>query len=168
MKVHLILAHDENKCIGINNALPWNIREELALFKHITNGQAVIMGRNTFESLPFKNGLPNRFNIVISRSAPKEKYDTSVYFVDSLNKGIKLSEIYYSDLYIIGGKSIYEMAIPFITGNIYISEIKGQHSGDTFLSEDFYKEMNNHKFIEFYKKPFEEFDFKIYKRLRDI
>ena len=62
----LILAVDPNGGIGYNNDLPWpKLAGDLPRFKSLTSGQAVIMGRNTWESLP-KKPLPNRLNFVVT------------------------------------------------------------------------------------------------------
>ncbi len=67
MKIQLIWAQDKNGGIGKNGKLPWHISEDLKNFKKITTKHPIIMGRITWESLPFKP-LPNRRNIVLSRS----------------------------------------------------------------------------------------------------
>lgn len=67
MKITAILAMTNEGIIGKNNSLPWNIPEDLKRFKELTTDQVVIMGRNTFFSLPEKfRPLPNRRNIVFS------------------------------------------------------------------------------------------------------
>lgn len=67
MKITAILAMTNDGIIGKNNSLPWDIPEDLKRFKELTTNQIVIMGRNTFFSLPEKfRPLPNRRNIVFS------------------------------------------------------------------------------------------------------
>ena len=65
MNLALICAMAENRTIGRNNSLPWKLPEDLKYFKRTTMGNSIIMGRKTWESLPFKP-LPNRRNIVLS------------------------------------------------------------------------------------------------------
>ena len=65
MDIELIWAQDQNGGIGKDGKLPWHISEDLQNFKKITSGSPIIMGRKTWESLPFKP-LPNRRNIVLS------------------------------------------------------------------------------------------------------
>lgn len=62
----IIVATDANNGIGINNALPWRLPEDLAFFKRTTSGHPIIMGRKTFDSIG--RALPNRRNIVITRN----------------------------------------------------------------------------------------------------
>ena len=71
MHVHLIWAQDKNGVIGVNGQLPWHIPEDLYNFKRLTSGHPIVMGRKTWESLPFKP-LPNRRNIVLSSSKFRE------------------------------------------------------------------------------------------------
>jgi dihydrofolate reductase len=68
MKIRAILAMDSHRLIGAKNGLPWHIPEDMKRFRLLTSGQIVIMGKNTYTSLPdgFRP-LPNRRNIVISR-----------------------------------------------------------------------------------------------------
>jgi dihydrofolate reductase len=68
MKIRAILAMDSHRLIGAKNGLPWHIPEDMKRFRLLTSGRVVIMGKNTYTSLP--DGfcpLPNRRNIVISR-----------------------------------------------------------------------------------------------------
>jgi dihydrofolate reductase len=68
MPLHLIYARSRNNVIGKNGDLPWHLPEDLAHFKRTTLGQAVVMGRVTWESIPEKfRPLPGRRNVVVSR-----------------------------------------------------------------------------------------------------
>ena len=69
MKIKLITAYDKNKLIGVDNKLPWDLPEDLKHFKKSTLNKTIIMGKNTYLSL--KKPLPNRVNIVISRTLEK-------------------------------------------------------------------------------------------------
>lgn len=91
--------------IGINNKLPWNLPTDLQFFKEKTNSRNILMGRNTWESLPVKP-LPNRQNYIISS---KMNPDEQSYNIISDVSRIKDSE--YKDAYIIGGAQLYEYAI---------------------------------------------------------
>jgi dihydrofolate reductase len=69
MKIIAILAMDEHCLIGSNQSLPWHIPEDMKRFREFTTGYTVLMGKNTYFSLPEKvRPLPNRRNIVITRS----------------------------------------------------------------------------------------------------
>ena len=62
--IALIVAIDQNNAIGKDNQLLWHLPKDLSFFKNVTSGNAIIMGRKTFESIG--KALPNRRNIVIS------------------------------------------------------------------------------------------------------
>ena len=102
MKIHLILAQDKHGGIGKNGKLPWHISEDLKNFKKLTSGSAILMGRNTWESLPIRP-LPERRNIVLShKEIPDVECYTSVEeFVETLDgDGTE-------KLFVIGGTTVY-------------------------------------------------------------
>lgn len=103
---YLVVAYDMNRGIGADNDLLWqrNLPADLKRFKQLTTGQSIVMGRKTFESIG--RALPDRQNIVVSRSLG----DTpGVTVVGSLAAAYAAAE---RDIYIIGGGSIYEQALP--------------------------------------------------------
>ena len=83
--IFLIAAKDKNNVIGINNSSPWHLPDDLKRFKKITDGNTVIMGRKTFESIG--KPLPNRFNIVISKTL-KQKNFNNIIVCNSLSSAI--------------------------------------------------------------------------------
>ena len=106
MKTKLIAAVDQNLALGSSGNLLFRIPEDLKLFKRLTTGQVVLMGRKTFESLGCKP-LPDRVNIVISTT---KKYENDeVITFDSLTTAIEYSKQKFpdKDLYIIGGGKVY-------------------------------------------------------------
>ena len=106
-KVILVAACDLDRVIGRENRLPWRLSDDLKRFRSLTRGEAVIMGRKTYESIG--RPLPDRLNIVISRnphfSAP------GVAVVGSLEAAIGRC-IGRSQVYVIGGGEIYRQALP--------------------------------------------------------
>lgn len=115
--ITLIAAHDRNRAIGKDGDIPWHLPEDLAMFKRETLGGALIMGRRTWESLPFKP-LPKRLNIVVSR-------DTSLHehVVGSVEEGIALAQsLGYFRVYGIGGQKIYEAMLP-LAHRLLITEV---------------------------------------------
>jgi dihydrofolate reductase len=110
--MNLIVAMNEYNVIGDGNKLLWYIPEDLKRFKDLTLGQVVIMGRNTFESLPFKNGLPERINIVLTRNPSKFVNRENLYFVteDELDNIITMYE--GKRIFVIGGGEIYHKLLP--------------------------------------------------------
>jgi len=170
IKINMILAHDFGLGIGIDNKLPWKIKEDLDLFKHITNGHAVIMGRKTFDSLPFVRGLPNRLNIVITRDESKHGSTDGpdVIYADSIITAIFIANKHHDTAFIIGGKTIYEDSLKFVNGNIYITTVKTNHECDTHISEDFFREMQDLQFTRLFYYDYDKFIFTIHKRIKDI
>lgn len=118
MKISLIAAVGKNNELGKNNDLIWRLPNDLKFFRKVTDGNIVLMGRNTFWSLP--KVLPNRINIVISDCLEDYPDEVVVYksIVDFLND-------YNSrdvEIFIIGGASIYRQFID-MADNIYLTEI---------------------------------------------
>ena len=102
MQIHLIWAQDQNGGIGIDGKLPWHISNDLKNFKELTLGSTVLMGRNTWESLPVQP-LPERRNIVLSS---REIADVECY--TSLEECIeKLDADGIQVLFVIGGSKVY-------------------------------------------------------------
>ncbi len=126
--ISLIVAIDENRAIGKDGDLLCYLPADLKHFKNITTGHTVVMGRKTFDSLP-KGALPNRVNIVISRS--ERNYPDTIYassLEEALEKAPKDREVF-----IIGGASIYNVAIDF-ADRIYLTKIKNSFAdADTFF-----------------------------------
>ena len=104
--INIIAAVARNRAIGFENKLLYWLPNDLKRFKALTTGHTIIMGRNTFESLP-KGALPNRRNVVLSRSVGElpgcEVYSTLEEALESCKAG--------EDIYIIGGARVYEQAI---------------------------------------------------------
>ena len=95
----------KNNGIGFENKIPWYIKEELQYFKSVTtsgNKNVVIMGRNTWESLP-KKPLPNRVNVVITSRI----YDDSIITYSSLSQAYQAYHD-YDNVMVIGGERLYQ------------------------------------------------------------
>lgn len=106
--ISIIVAIAQENAIGRNNQLLCHLSDDLKRFKRLTSGHTVIMGRNTFDSLP--NGpLPNRTNIVLT-SRPQSLPEGCIA-VKSLEEAIACAEA-DEELFIIGGASVYQQALP--------------------------------------------------------
>jgi dihydrofolate reductase len=140
--IELIVAYDEMRVIGNNGSMPWHISEDLKLFKQRTMGHVILMGKNTWRSLP-RRPLPGRTNVVLSRTWSQRclvetvtKNDETAYIVSSLEEAVRLYETKFEDktLFIIGGGQIYKEAIDRgIVDVVWASEVKGVHEGDTYF-----------------------------------
>lgn len=127
MEINMIVAVDSNGGIGKDNKLLWHIPGDLKRFKEITIGKTVVMGRKTFESLPFKDGLPNRKNIVLTRT-PKESTENVVY-VNDIADIINMND---DEIFIIGGAEIYKQFMPHCK-KIYLTQVFTNTDADTFF-----------------------------------
>ena len=117
MTINIIAAVAKNRAIGKDNRLIYWLPNDLKRFKQLTTGNTIIMGRKTFESLP-KGALPNRRNIVLSRST-KELPGCDCY--PSLKEALAHCQD-DEQLFIIGGASIYRQTMP-IADRLYLTEI---------------------------------------------
>ncbi|MDP0506222.1 MAG: dihydrofolate reductase [Fusobacterium sp. JB019] len=127
--INIIVAMDNNFLIGSKGRLPWNIPEDLKLFKKLTENNIVIMGRKTFESIG--KPLPNRINIVISNTLKKKSH---VIIFTSLEKAIIFAKKFNKEIFIMGGANIYKETLDKkFAEKICISHIKKNYYGDTFF-----------------------------------
>lgn len=106
MRINIIAAVARNRAIGLDNKLIYWLPNDLKRFKQLTTGHTIIMGRHTFESLP-KGALPNRRNIVLSRSQSHFEGCDTYRSLDEALAHCSPDE----DVYIIGGASVYTQAI---------------------------------------------------------
>jgi len=128
--ISLIVAFDENRVIGKNNKLPWNIPEEMEKFKKATMGNIIIMGRNTFEGIG--RPLPGRINIVITKDESFHYKGVEVFHSveEALEEALKLGK----EVFFIGGESIYRQVTDLVD-KFYISYIHGKYDGDSYFPE---------------------------------
>ncbi len=130
MRVSAVVAASDNNVIGKDGGLPWHVSSDLKLFKEITMGKPVIMGRRTWESLP-KQPLPGRRNIVITRNPDYAADGADV--AGSIHEALAMCEG-EPEVSIIGGGQVYEQAMDR-TDRIYLTRIHLTVDGDTFLPE---------------------------------
>jgi dihydrofolate reductase len=106
MTISIIAAVAKNRAIGFENKLIYWLPNDLKRFKALTTGHTIIMGRNTFESLP-KGALPNHRNVVLSTTV-RELPGCDVFpTLDAALQSCRPDE----DVFIIGGARVYEQAI---------------------------------------------------------
>ena len=158
--MNLIVAYCRNRGIGFKNKLPWKLSSDLNRFKKLTVGDknnAVVMGRNTWESLPSKfKPLPKRTNIILTTKADHTlntiNPNTPKYF-----PSLKSAEHYCSlaqidKLWIIGGEMLYKEALQYDKlHRIYVTYIDKDFECDTFFPEipdDFELELESIWFSE--------------------
>ena len=130
MTVSIIAAVARNRAIGFENKLIYWLPNDLKRFKALTTGHTIIMGRNTFLSLP-KGALPNRRNIVLSRTQKDfPGCDTYASLKEALTHCTP-----EEDVYVIGGASVYRQAMP-LADRLFLTEIDDTPAkADTFFPD---------------------------------
>ena len=155
--ISIIAAVAKNRAIGFQNKLIYWLPNDLKRFKALTTGHTIIMGHNTFLSLP-KGALPNRRNIVLSRST-KAFPGCDVY--PSLEDALAQCR-QDEDIYIIGGASVYQQALP-LADRLCLTEIDDTPAeADTFFPayDDWLEESReNHETDERHAYPYAFVDY---------
>ena len=155
MLISIIAAMAKNRVIGKNNALPWNLPEDLEHFRQLTLGKPLIMGQRTFESIG--KPLPQRINIILSRD---DNFSPSGCFVaKSIDEALKQTKGAI-EVMIIGGASVYKQFLP-LTNKMYLTMVEEDFEGDAYFPEFSYNEWEEtervvnkgYSFITLIKKP---------------
>ena len=163
--MNIIVATCLNDGIGYKNSLPWNFRSDLKYFAKLTKGNgnnAIVMGKNTWNSLPF-HPLPKRENLILSTTLNKENNKNCFKDIEELKNHINNSN--YDETWIIGGSNIYEQFInDKDVKRIYITKINKEYDCDTFFPKfsDDYLLIKNTTQIE----NDVTLEFKIYERVK--
>jgi dihydrofolate reductase len=148
--IYLIVATDPNGVIGKDNTIPWHCSEDLKLFKKRTVGGSVIMGSNTWKSLP-KKPLPDRKNYVLTRSLTWFD-DTRVVWCSSLTDAVKHASEETENVFIIGGEQIYKEALnQNVVDRIILSKLKKEYDGNRYFKVP-------KDWVEYQRDSYEEFD----------
>lgn len=128
------IARARNGVIGRDGALPWRLKSDLALFRQVTLGKPVIMGRRTWESLPRKP-LPGRTNLVLSRDGSFEAKGALVCedFADALAIARdQARDDGAGEVCVIGGASVFATALAKAQ-RLYLTEVDAEVEGDVTL-----------------------------------
>jgi len=133
MQISIIVAIAENNAIGKNNTLLWHLSGDLKRFKEITSGHCVIMGRNTYLSLP-NRPLKNRRNIVISHLPEDDKLNfIGAEVVENIEHAISIAN-QKEENFVIGGSMVYKYFLP-LADKLYLTKIKRTYDADAFFPE---------------------------------
>ncbi|MDN5200361.1 dihydrofolate reductase [Fulvivirgaceae bacterium BMA10] len=152
-KTIIISAMSNNRVIGSGGGMPWNAPDEYQQYLSFVNGNAVIMGRRSFEI--FGKDLKGTHNIVVSRSSFEMK---DAIVCSSVDDALRKARLFDKTIFIAGGATIYEQTIPLVD-EMYLSYIKGSFQGDTYFP-DF--DINDWDIAK--KEDKEAFEFVIYRR----
>jgi dihydrofolate reductase len=128
------VARARNGVIGKDGKLPWRLKSDLALFKQVTMFKPVIMGRKTWDSLPFKP-LPGRLNVVLSKDGSFEPNGAVV--CESFGEALEIAreqaaEDGAEEVCVIGGAALYALALPR-AHRIYLTEVDAEPEGDVTM-----------------------------------
>jgi dihydrofolate reductase len=127
----IVVARARNGVIGRDGGLPWRLKSDMALFKQITFGKPVIMGRKTWDSLP-KKPLPGRMNIVLTRDGSFEP--AGALTVETFGDAVQIGREQADDdgaeeVCVIGGSALFDLALPKAK-RLYITEVDAAPDGD--------------------------------------
>lgn len=166
MKIKLIIAIDKNGVMGKENTLPWRLRDDLKNFKKETLGYPLIMGSNTFLSLP--GVLPDREHIVLSTTLYGDE-KKSVF--TSIKESIEYcKESGYSQVFIIGGANVIRQFTQLnLFDELIITHVDCTVDGDTQLDIDTDLKLDKWDIYEtthFDKSEVNEYSFKVCKYIK--
>jgi dihydrofolate reductase len=157
MQIVGIVAVAKNYAIGKDGKLPWHYSADLKFFKENTTGNAIVMGRNTFESIG--KPLPNRLNIVLSQKAVIESAPNLVV-AKSREEVLAIAKYLNCNLFIIGGASIYNEFSDLVEKWIVTEIPETIENADVFMAENFLDGFNLNETL----KLDDELNVKIYER----
>lgn len=126
--ISIVVAMDKNKVIGKDNQLPWHLPADLAFFKKITMGKAIVMGRKTYESIG--KPLPGRQNIILTRNKDYAALGCTV--IHSVDDIFALEQKETNEICVIGGAEIFKEVLA-VADRLYITMIDNEFSGDTYF-----------------------------------
>ena len=134
MRICLIAAVANDNVIGCNGEIPWYIPDDLIYFKKVTLDKCCIMGKTT--ALNISHPLDSRINIVVTKNPMS--IPSGFLTANDINDALRIAREYdvnnNSDIFVIGGQSIYEQFLP-MADMLYITEIYQDFNGDTFFPD---------------------------------
>lgn len=134
---NIIVAMDEEGGIGKNGSIPWNLSNDLALFRFLTYGKTLAVGRKTYENM---GPLENRRIYVLSESGNFDASPKDVHWVQNReNMHFKAQ----GPIWVAGGESIYKQFIGE-SENVYLSQIPGTYDCDTFFPKE---KLNDYRLV---------------------
>lgn len=160
MLISLIAAMAKNRVIGRQGDIPWRIPGEQKIFKKITLGHAVIMGRKTFESL--NQPLRDRTNIIVTRQTDYRADGCIV--VHDLASAIKCCPEDEDEAFVCGGGQLYHEALP-LADRIYLTVIPREIPGDTYFPDISLTEFRVRQSESIKVAGVEPYNFFIYERI---
>jgi dihydrofolate reductase len=139
--INCIVAVERNQGIGFNGQMPWpHLKGDMSWFKKITTNQVVIMGSTTWKSIGYKP-LPNRINLVLSRSTDYSGDNAADHTFSDPDTAIAFCKNEYPDkeIFIIGGSIVYQRYLDKVD-RFFVTEIDQDYQCDTFFDLKYVKE----------------------------
>ena len=156
--IKMIWCEDLNHGIAKNNQLPWHIKQEMLFFKNTTLNNIVIMGKNTWLSLNQKP-LKNRINYILTTNKDFKIDLDNVFVIHDIQDVLELNKNTDKDIYIIGGKIVYETFFKYAE-QLIISKLNDDYQCDLLLNYN----LNDFKLIKVIKN--DAFKTEIYERIK--
>ena len=128
-RLSIIVAMARNRVIGASGAIPWRLPNELQLFKRVTMGHHIIMGRKTWESIG--RLLPGRTTVIVTRQRDYAVPGAKV--ADTLETALAVCAG-DSEAFVIGGGELYRLALP-LAQRIYLTTVEAEPAGDTLMPD---------------------------------
>mgnify|MGYP001178441242 CR=1 FL=1 len=135
--INLIVATSENGCIGRDGLLPWNKQKsDMKNFRALTLGHPVIMGRKTYESIPFD--LDDRYQIVLTRAGSIGHGQNfcglgNTCIATNVDEALSIASSFDADPFVIGGAEVYKLFLP-VADRIFRTIIHAEIEGDAFFN----------------------------------
>ena len=131
MRVSLIVAAARNGVIGNRGEIPWRLPDDQRFFRRLTTGQAIVIGRKTFDSIG--RPLPDRHNLVLTRGEPEPV--PGIEFLADLPSAIERARaLGVSECFIAGGEAIYREGLEHAS-RILLTRVEAEPEGDTFFPD---------------------------------
>lgn len=124
----IVVARAKNDVIGRGQTIPWKAKGEQKLFKRITEGGTLVMGRKTFDSIG--RPLPGRETVIITRNADYSQ--PGCHVAHGFEEALALAESLGRTIHVVGGGEIYRLALP-VVDIVHLSTIQIEAEGDTFF-----------------------------------
>lgn len=128
-RISLIVAMARNRVIGANGQIPWHLPNELKMFKRLTMGHHIVMGRKTSESI--NRLLPGRTTVIVTRQ--RDYVVPGAIVAHSLNDAINAAAR-DDEIFVIGGAELFREALPIAT-RVHLTVVDAEPEGDTWMPE---------------------------------
>ena len=155
MLTSLVAALSENRVIGKDNRLPWNLPDDMKHFREVTEGKPIIVGQKTLESIG--KPLPNRMNIVLVRE--KDRSIPGCVTVHSIEEALEAVKD-AKEVVVIGGASVYEQFLEQgLIDRMYLTIIHANVEGDAYFPEFHLADWEETHHIHHFKDERHAYDF---------